>query len=272
MTGYVLALDDAAVQRFLLAGRLAEGAERTKWAAVGIAPGARVADIGCGPGAIATLLASLVAPGGTVLGIDSDRTALAAASQLAKAAGVANVEFREGNAASTGLPRASLDVVMVRHVLGHNGGRETDIVSHLVSLLRPGGSLYLVDVDLTGLRIYPQDPDLTDMYRRYFDFHAGLGNDISAGLRLPDLIRQAGLELTDFDGRYDRFREKGFRGPPWEARAALAAAGLAGPEDLARWAKAFERLDREQEPPSLFLPVFIATGRRGRAQASADMA
>src|SRR5207237_10474942 len=67
------------------------------------------------------------------------------------------------DAASTGLAPGSFDVVMLRHVLGHNGGRQREIVGHLRSLLRAGGCLYLVDTDLTGLRIYPPDPGLRDM-------------------------------------------------------------------------------------------------------------
>ena len=57
------------------------------------------------------------------------------------------------------------------------------------------------------------------------------------------------------------FREKGLRGPAWEARDAMSAAGFARPEDLVSWQEAFERIDQEEGPPALFLPVFTASGR-----------
>jgi SAM-dependent methyltransferase len=202
-----------------------------------------------------------VEPGGSVLGIDSDPAALAAARRLARDSDTGNVAFSEADAASTGLEPGTFDVVMLRHVLGHNGGRQHVIVDHLRSLLRDGGSVYLVDADLTGLRIDPPDPGLLDLWQRYSEFQVSRGNDVSAGPRLGDLLRQAGLELADFRRRYDIFREKGFRGPAWEARDAMASAGLARPEDLVRWQEAFDRLDDAEDPPALFLPIFTATGR-----------
>src|SRR3712207_7951330 len=44
-----------------------------------------------------------------------------------------------------------------------NGGREQAIVDHLASLVRPGGTVYLVDVDATALRVLDLDPELTDL-------------------------------------------------------------------------------------------------------------
>ena len=261
MTEYALELDDTAVRRFVAAARLAGQAERDEWADAGITAGAAVADVGCGPGAVTALLGQRVAPGGRVVGIDSDPAALAAARRLAGDSGVANVSFGQGDAASTGLAPGAFDVVMLRHVLGHNGGRQREIVDHLRSLLRAGGCLYLVDTDLTGLRIFPPDPGLRDMWRRYADFQVSRGNDVSAGLSLADLLSRAGLEPAGFRGRYDIFREKGLRGPAWEARDAMSAAGFARPEDLVSWQEAFERIDQEEGPPALFLPVFTASGR-----------
>ncbi len=259
MTDYALRLDDTTVSRFAAAARLAEQAERDQWADAGITAGASVADVGCGPGAVTVLLGQRVAPGGRVVGIDSDPVALAAARRLAGDA--ANVSFGPGDAASTGLAPGTFDVVMLRHVLGHNGGRQREIVDHLRSLLRAGGSLYLVDTDLTGLRVFPPDPGLRDMWLRYADFQVSRGNDVSAGLGLAEEIRRAGLELTGFRGRYDIFRERGFRGPAWEAREAMSSAGFARPADLVSWQQAFDRIDRGEEPPALFLPIFTAVGR-----------
>lgn len=264
MTDYALELDEGAVRRFILAARLAEQAEHDQWAEAGITAGATVADVGCGPGAITVLLAHRVAPGGRVVGIDRDPAALAAARRLARDEGAENVVFGDGDAARTGLAPGTFDVVMMRHVLGHAGERQQAIVDHLRSLLRPGGCVYLVDSELTGVRISPPQPSLQDMWRRYADFQIDRGNDVSAGLRLDDVLRRAGLEVTGFGGRYDIFRDRGLRGPGWEARDAMSSAGFAGPEDFAAWQETFERLERADDPPALFLPVFTATGRLPR--------
>ena len=54
----------------------------------------------------------------------------------------------------------------------------------------------------------------------------------------------------------------GMRSPPWAARAALVSAGLATAQDVARWGRAFDRLDAAPSRPTLFAPMFAAIGRR----------
>jgi isopentenyl phosphate kinase len=121
---------------------------------------------------------------------------VAAASALVAAAGLANVTVRHDRADRTGLPVASCDVVMLRHVLAHSGGSEDAIVAHLATRLRPGGCLYLVDADGTAMRTVPEDADLEDLHQRYLDFHRARGNDVRAGLRLGERLLRAGLELV----------------------------------------------------------------------------
>jgi SAM-dependent methyltransferase len=262
-TAYALALDQAEVARYRLMAEQAREAEADLWQRAGIAPGAQVADVGCGPGALLPALSDAVGPDGTVAAIDAEPAAVAAAAALVAAAGLANVTVREGRADRTGLAPASCDVVMLRHVLAHNGGAEDAIVAHLAGLLRPGGCLYLVDVDGTAIRTLPEDADLDDLHQRYIAFHAARGNDLRAGLRLGERLERAGLELVDFRGSYlIRPMPPGIRPPPWAAREAMVAAGLATDQDVARWAGAFERLDAEPTRPTVFAPMFAAVGRR----------
>jgi SAM-dependent methyltransferase len=262
-TAYALALDQAEVARYRLMAEQAREAEADLWQRAGIAPGAQVADVGCGPGALLPALSDAVGPDGAVAAIDADPAAVAAAAALVAAAGLANVTVREGRADRTGLAPASCDVVMLRHVLAHNGGAEDAIVAHLAGLLRPGGCLYLVDVDGTAIRTLPEDADLDDLHQRYIAFHAARGNDLRAGLRLGERLERAGLELVDFRGSYlIRPMPPGIRPPPWAAREAMVAAGLATDQDVARWAGAFERLDAEPTRPTVFAPMFAAVGRR----------
>jgi SAM-dependent methyltransferase len=262
-TAYALALDQAEVARYRLMAEQAREAEADLWQRAGIAPGAQVADVGCGPGALLPALSDAVGPDGTVAAIDADPAAVAAAAALVAAAGLANVTVREGRADRTGLAPASCDVVMLRHVLAHNGGAEDAIVAHLAGLLRPGGCLYLVDVDGTAIRTLPEDADLDDLHQRYIAFHAARGNDLRAGLRLGERLERAGLELVDFRGSYlIRPMPPGIRPPSWAAREAMVAAGLATDQDVARWAGAFERLDAEPTRPTVFAPMFAAVGRR----------
>ena len=175
--------------------------------------------------------------------VDADPEAVAAASALVAAADLGNVAVREGRADETGLAAGSLEVVMLRHVLAHNGGAEDAIVAHLAALLRPGGCLYLVDADLTAIRVIPQaeHPDLVELQERYLAFRAASGEDNAAGLGLAERLVRAGLELVEFRGRYViREVSSRLRSPAWAAREAMVAAAMATAEDLRRWEQAFE--------------------------------
>src|SRR5687768_14292251 len=105
--------------------------EADAWRTAGIVPGARVADIGCGPGAALVVMAEVVGPTGSVTGIDGDASAIGIAEQMIAQSGAGNATARVGAADATGLEPGAFDVVVMRHVLAHNGGREEAIVRHL---------------------------------------------------------------------------------------------------------------------------------------------
>jgi SAM-dependent methyltransferase len=198
-----------------------------------------------------------------VLAFDRTPEAVEMARAVTERAGVANVVVEAADADATGVAPGSVDVAMIRHVLAHNGGREAAIVAHAATLVRPGGSVYLIDIDGTGVRGRPTDPDLDHLNGRYWDWHESQGNDASVGLRLAELLAGAGLDVFEFSGRYDIIvAPPGARTPGWAAREALVASGLATEEDVARWEAAFVRGDGMEERPTVFVPIFCAIGRR----------
>ena len=77
-------------------------------------PGERVLDVGCGNGAVALAVSALVAPGGSVMGLDISGPMLAYARRRAEQAQIASVSFRKGDAQVYPLPRASFDAVVSR--------------------------------------------------------------------------------------------------------------------------------------------------------------
>ena len=234
-------------------------------------------DVGCGPGAVAVRLADVVGPTGSVSAVDRDPDALAAARALAEASGLANVALSPGGANDTGLEPGRYDVVMMRHVLAHNGGREQAIVDHLAELVRPGGCVYLIDVEMTGVRMHPTNPDWIDIGDRYTRFHAERGNDTSVGLRLRDLLEASALEVLAFEAWYQVIDVRpGMRPPSWAARDAMVDAewsplygkvsltltALAAHLVVERWAAAFARADEEERRATVFVPTFLGIGRR----------
>ena len=263
MADYTLAVSEAEIARYRMMAQRALAEETRQLKLAGIAEGATVADVGSGPAAMSVELARIVGANGRVIAVEREEEARAAARQVIAESGVSNVELREGTATATGIEPASVDVVMLRHVLAHNGGDEQAIVDHLAALVRPGGAVYLVDVDLTGMRLLDGDPDLEDLAGRYADFHAARGNDPMVGLRLAQLLERAGLVLEDFTGSYSIIAlPPGVRPPLWAAREAMLAQGAATQDEIDRWGAAFERLDAQEVRPTVFAPLFTAIGRR----------
>ena len=263
MTDYTLTISEGEVARYRLMAELAKAEETEPWAAAGITAGAVIADVGCGPAAMSVVMAETVGPTGQVIAVERDPQSLAHAEQVVAAAGVDNVQLRQGEATSTGIEPGSVDVAVMRHVLAHNGGHEQEIVEHLASLLKPGGHVYLVDVDITGMRALDIDPDLENLFDIYAEFHRRRGNDPRIGLRLGQLANGAGLTDVEFHGAYTIFPvPPGLRPPPWIARDLMLADGIVTQLDVERWAAAFERQDAATVRPTLFATRFWAIGKR----------
>ena len=264
---YALRLSDDELGRYRMMAARARAEEGDLWTAAGIVPGARVADVGCGPGAMLVTLAELVGPTGHVIGIDADQTAVTAARAALAAArfgsAVAPGEVRQGRAESTGLPASSVDTVVLRHVLAHNGHSAQRIVDHLATLVRPGCHVYVVDVDLTTTTFTPALPEAVELTARYHRWHERQGNDPRIGRRLPTLARAAGLTVEEYRGwTVDGPVPQGMRGPAWAARDELVRAGLADAADVARWDAAFAALDEADDRPHISGSLFAAVCRR----------
>jgi len=104
---------------------------------------AAVADLGCGTGSLAVLLA---AAGYTVTGLDSAPDMVRAARAKAAAAGV-GARFVTGDAAAPalpGLPPGSFNAVLSRHVLWAMPDADSALAAWL-RLLQPGGVLVLIE-------------------------------------------------------------------------------------------------------------------------------
>ena len=105
-----------------------------------LAPGHAVLDLCCGAGASAIPAARAVGPAGHVLGVDVARPLLEMARVRAVGEGLANIEFRQGDATRTGLTGGSFDAVVC--VFGVFFAADmAAFVADMWRLVRPGGVL-----------------------------------------------------------------------------------------------------------------------------------
>ncbi|MGH7687077.1 MAG: class I SAM-dependent methyltransferase [Candidatus Dormibacteria bacterium] len=260
---YALRLSEPERSRYRQMASRARDAEGEQWRQYGIVPGAAVADIGCGPGAVLVQLAELVAPGGHVVGVEPDPAARAAAIEEIAATGVANATVVEGVGTATTLEPATFDVVMIRHVLFHVGGQVAAVLSHAASLLRPGGHLYVVDTDSTAVRLSVDDADWIEQMDRYRAFQRGRGNNVDIGPRLGPLLAAARLEVVEQRGYVSTIPAQLliYGGPAVAARGEMMAAGLITDDDSRRYDDAAARV-ASTPAAVVFTPFYAAVGRR----------
>lgn len=112
-----------------------------------IVAGERVVDCGSGSGSDALIAARLVGPEGRVIGVDMTPQMLAKARANAAAAGLPNVEFREGVLERLPVETGWADVVISNGVLNLVPDKAAAL-AEMHRVLRPGGRLQLADIVL----------------------------------------------------------------------------------------------------------------------------
>jgi ubiquinone/menaquinone biosynthesis C-methylase UbiE len=164
---------------------------------IGVSSGWRCLDLGCGPGGIVDLLSVRAGPTGQVVALDADPVFLEHARALARERRRGNIEFVQGDAYRTGLPRASFDLVHVRFVAS-TVGRPEDLISEALALARPGGCVAFQEGDVGTLKCYPPHAAWDRLAQVLEQVFASVGNDVRLAQRLYQAFRRAGLEDVQY--------------------------------------------------------------------------
>jgi ubiquinone/menaquinone biosynthesis C-methylase UbiE len=122
--------------------------------AAGLTGREQVLDLGCGAGHTALAVAPHAA---SVTAVDVTPEMLTVAAALAAERGIENVTFRPADVAALPFDDASFDLVTSR-VSAHHYADPIAAVHEAARVLRPGGSLFLIDT------IAPEDPALDTFY------------------------------------------------------------------------------------------------------------
>jgi SAM-dependent methyltransferase len=112
---------------------------------LGLAPGMRVLDAGCGPGRLTLPLAKAVGPLGQVLALDMQEGMLARVRAKVETAGLRNVQFLQAGLGGGALAPAQFDRVVLVTVLGEIPDQPS-AMGELYQALKPGGILSVTEV------------------------------------------------------------------------------------------------------------------------------
>lgn len=235
---------------------------------VGVSPGWRCLDLGCGPVGILDLLSVRAGPTGQVIALDADPVFLEHARLWARERGRANIEFIQGDAYDTGLPRGSFDFVHVRFVAS-TVGRHQDLIGEAVALARPGGMVALQEPDISTLKCYPPHAAWDRLAQVLDQAFISVGSDVRLAQQLYRLVRRAGLENVQY-----RPFLVGFRSDDWMAdylpatvdslRRTILRHALIDEEELNAALAACRRHLADPDTVSTYVTVAQVWGRRPR--------
>jgi ubiquinone/menaquinone biosynthesis C-methylase UbiE len=143
----------------------------------GLKPGQKVLEVGCGPGFFTIPAAKMVGDKGIIYAIDVNQRAIKRVEEKIRKYGITNIRPVLGNAAHSGLPDGSIDLVFV-FGLRYIAGGLSSLISEMHRILKAGGAL---------------------------SFEKTTGSDD----KLVEEVERAGFIKTDRKGRIFVFAKKG---------------------------------------------------------------
>ncbi len=181
--GYLMESDDE-TRRLDLKTDPAVVTEQGLWA--GLGPGMRIADLGCGSGKTTYHLNRLTQPGGSAVGLDISPQRISFAGENYADP---NIDFICRDLREPLDDLGLFDFIWVRFVLEYYRTQSFDLVQKAATMLKPGGTLCLIDLDHNCLNNYGLPPRLEQSIREImtcleerFEFDPYVGRKLYAYL------------------------------------------------------------------------------------------
>jgi SAM-dependent methyltransferase len=225
--------------------------------------GSTVLEAGCGVGAQTVTLAER-SPEARFTSVDVSAESIAEARRRVERAGIANVEIRQADIFDLPFAAASFDHVFVCFVLEHLA-RPVEALRILGGLLRPGGTITVIEGDHGSTYFHPQSAAADAAIRCLIELQQEAGGDSLIGRRVYPLLVEAGFAAVRVSPRMvyadasrpelvDGFTVKTFTAMVDGVRERAIDAGLA---DAERFDAGIRALHRTTEPDGVFCYTFF---------------
>ena len=152
--------------------------------------GSQVLEAGCGIGAQTIILAKN-SPGAHITSVDISPASIETAQERARMENLPNITFQVADLYNLPFPENSFDHIFVCFVLEHLADPSTAL-ARIRPLLRPGGTLTVIEGDHGSAFFYPDDPVARKAIQCLIDLQKETGGDALIGRKLYPLVAQAG--------------------------------------------------------------------------------
>ncbi len=225
--------------------------------------GSRILEAGCGVGAQTVTLARN-SPQAQFTALDISEVSLAQARQEVVAAGLTNVEFRQGDIFQLPFAPQAFDHVFVCFVLEHLA-RPVAALQTLKAMIRPGGTITVIEGDHGSTYFHPDSAVAQQAIQCQVELQRRAGGNANIGRALYPLLHQAGFEQISVSPRMvyvddsrpalvEGFTKRTFTAMIEGVRAAALAAGII---DAATFDQGIADLYRTAEPGGVFCYTFF---------------
>jgi SAM-dependent methyltransferase len=203
MNEYILPHDLAGErQRLALMSELLDPMHRSHIERLGLRPGWRCLEVGCGNGSVSEWLARRVNPGGHAVASDIDLSYIAHLR-------VPNLEIRRLNILEDALEEGAYDLVTCRAILHHIQSPEK-AVERMLAALKPGGIFLSIEPDM--LPATAAEPQLLrSFWQGWLQWSASVGVDYFIGRKMPSLLAGLALDVVAGEGHTALYNG----GSPW---------------------------------------------------------
>lgn len=231
--------------------------------------GSTVLEAGCGTGAQTVTLARN-SPQARITSVDLSAASLEEAKARIEAAGLTNVNFRQGDIFALPFALASFDHVFVCFVLEHLA-RPLESLTALKELLKPGGTITVIEGDHGSAYFHPDSAAARDAIRCQIELQRMAGGNALSGRQLYPLLVDVGFDAVRVSPRMvyvdgsrpdlvDGFTRKTFTAMVEGVRDAAVAAQIITPD---RFDAGIRALYRTAEADGIFCYTFFkAIGKK----------